>query len=322
MVKKNMSFSLKSKDKKKLIIIISVIIGIVLGSLFFCSCKNGWTYKYLLHKNSKQGFTSNQTNESNENNVGSAVGESVGSAVGQSVGSALGEKVGTDIDNKVHSNQTNQSSNKIESRTNNNLLSNSSPKTHSNQQKPNQHSNQVTSNQTSFTISPTKEGFKMNSLFKKNLSLGNNPKKEGFLDKLMKKRKNNSNQKSPNQTFPNQPSLNKEGFSVIQQGPGAGMLSTPLGANINWNTSDGMENMSPYANILQKHKNIKAPDPSSTTEEGVLFLFGGNLSSPSCCGPNIGSSFSTSDGCLCTSDEQIKYLNKRGGNRTLSGDNF
>ena len=311
MVKKNMSFSLKSKDKKKLIIIISVIIGIILGSLFFCSCKNG-----------RQGFTSNQTNQSNENKVGSAVGESVGSALGESVGSALGEKVGSDIGKKVNSNQTNQSNNKIDSPTTNSSPSNSGSKPHSNQQKPNQHSNQVTSNQTSFTISPTKEGFKMKSLFKKKPSLGDNTKKEGFLDKLMKKRKNNSNHASPNQTSPNQPSLNKEGFSVIQQGPGAGMLSTPLGANINWNTSDGMENMSPYANILQKHKNIKAPDPSTTTEEGALFLFGGNLSSPSCCGPNIGSSFSTSDGCLCTSDEQIIYLNKRGGNRTLTGDNF
>ena len=282
MVKKNMSFSLKSKDKKKLIIVISVIIGIILGSLFFCSCKNG-----------RQGFTSNQTNQTN---------------------------------------QTNQSSNMVAPPTTNNVPPPNSPPnsnstTHSNQKKPNQHSNQVspnqitsnqvTSNQTSFTISPTKEGFKMKSLFKKNPSLGANNKKEGFLDKLMKKRKNNSNQASPNQ-----PSLNKEGFSVIQQGPGAGMLSTPLGANINWNTSDGMENMSPYANILQKHKNIKAPDPSTTTEEGALFLFGGNISSPSCCGPNIGSSFSTSDGCLCTSDEQIIYLNERGGNRTLTGDNF
>jgi hypothetical protein len=47
--------------------------------------------------------------------------------------------------------------------------------------------------------------------------------------------------------------------------------------------------------------------------EGELFMFSKNRSSPECCGSSV---YSTSDGCLCVTPEQVNYINTRGGNRT------
>lgn len=47
-------------------------------------------------------------------------------------------------------------------------------------------------------------------------------------------------------------------------------------------------------------------------QEGELFFFSENDFKPECCG----ASYSSSTGCACTSQEQIDYLNTRGGNRT------
>lgn len=43
-----------------------------------------------------------------------------------------------------------------------------------------------------------------------------------------------------------------------------------------------------------------------------LFIFRDNQSKPECCG----ASFSSSTGCVCTTPEQRKFINERGGNRT------
>ncbi len=43
-----------------------------------------------------------------------------------------------------------------------------------------------------------------------------------------------------------------------------------------------------------------------------LFIFRDNQSKPECCG----ASFSSSTGCVCTTPQQRKYINERGGNRT------
>ena len=50
--------------------------------------------------------------------------------------------------------------------------------------------------------------------------------------------------------------------------------------------------------------------------EGELLIFKTNKFSPECCP----SSYSNGDGCLCASPEQMKYLNERGGNRTLASE--
>ena len=48
--------------------------------------------------------------------------------------------------------------------------------------------------------------------------------------------------------------------------------------------------------------------------EGELVFFDKTKFSPECCP----SSYSTGEGCVCASPEQMQYLNQRGGNRTLT----
>ena len=57
-------------------------------------------------------------------------------------------------------------------------------------------------------------------------------------------------------------------------------------------------------------------DPSATSVDGTasgpkqMFMFAYNKASPECCP----SPFSTSRGCVCMSDDQIKYISQRGKN--------
>ena len=44
------------------------------------------------------------------------------------------------------------------------------------------------------------------------------------------------------------------------------------------------------------------------------WFFANNKSSPECC---KAATYSTSDGCVCTTKEQLNFLNQRGGNRTV-----
>ena len=48
--------------------------------------------------------------------------------------------------------------------------------------------------------------------------------------------------------------------------------------------------------------------------EGELVFFDKTKFSPECCP----STYSTGEGCVCASPEQMQYLNQRGGNRTLT----
>ena len=56
--------------------------------------------------------------------------------------------------------------------------------------------------------------------------------------------------------------------------------------------------------------NMGTPVPLA---EGELFLFAKNNASPSCCGSSV---YSTSNGCVCVTADQVNYINTRGGNRT------
>jgi hypothetical protein len=47
-----------------------------------------------------------------------------------------------------------------------------------------------------------------------------------------------------------------------------------------------------------------------------LFMFKNNQCKPECCG----ASFSCDGGCVCTTPKQRKFINERGGNRTVGGD--
>ena len=60
---------------------------------------------------------------------------------------------------------------------------------------------------------------------------------------------------------------------------------------------------------LETNEGGKVPLP-----EGELVFFDKTKFSPECCP----SPYSNSEGCVCASPEQMKYLNERGGNRTLT----
>lgn len=56
--------------------------------------------------------------------------------------------------------------------------------------------------------------------------------------------------------------------------------------------------------------------PAETVESGQMAFFADTLQSPECCP----STYSGSMGCVCPSVAQMKYLNERGGNRTLDSE--
>jgi len=90
-------------------------------------------------------------------------------------------------------------------------------------------------------------------------------------------------------------------------------------SNIAPTTESSMESSIPFSMINDEsfnmysnlEKNEGSPVPLA---EGELLIFDKNKFSPECCP----STYSNGNGCLCASPEQMKYLNERGGNRTLN----
>ena len=69
-------------------------------------------------------------------------------------------------------------------------------------------------------------------------------------------------------------------------------------------------------NRLNTYKdNVGTPVP---LPEGELFFFADNKFKPECCP----STYSSSTGCACLSQDQVDYVNQRGGNRTLGPTEF
>ena len=121
-------------------------------------------------------------------------------------------------------------------------------------------------------------------------------------------------------------------FGGVQEGFQAGLVG--IGAAINYKMGDGVKkswenkntllNNNPLpidskvasdsANVysaLEKNEGGPIPLP-----EDEMLIFDTNKFSPDCCPSN----YSNADGCVCASPEQMKYLNERGGNRTLTGE--
>jgi hypothetical protein len=121
-------------------------------------------------------------------------------------------------------------------------------------------------------------------------------------------------------------------FGGIKEGFQAGLVG--IGAAIDYKMGDGVKrswenkntvlnnNPSPTgsktvndsANIysdLEKNEGGSIP-----LKEDEMLIFDTNKFSPDCCP----STYSTGEGCVCASPEQMKYLNERGGNRTLTGE--
>jgi len=70
-----------------------------------------------------------------------------------------------------------------------------------------------------------------------------------------------------------------------------------------------------YTSSLYKtlEGNVGGEVPLPETE---MIMFSKNKFAPECC-PSV---YSSSTGCVCASPEQMKYLNQRGGNRTLTSE--
>ena len=89
---------------------------------------------------------------------------------------------------------------------------------------------------------------------------------------------------------------------------GQGQTNNWIQGAQNYNNSMG----GTLGSVKSKHDSyIGTPVP---LPEGEMFMFANNTASPSCCNS---ATYSTSNGCICTTSEQLNYLNTRGGNRTL-----
>lgn len=53
-------------------------------------------------------------------------------------------------------------------------------------------------------------------------------------------------------------------------------------------------------------------------QDGQLYMFADNKFKPECCP----TSYTSSTGCSCISQDQINYINERGGNRTMAPSEF
>jgi hypothetical protein len=93
-----------------------------------------------------------------------------------------------------------------------------------------------------------------------------------------------------------------------------------IGASINYNMSNGI-----IGNTFgKKEKNIgqnlqSNTGPNLPLPPGELFFFKDTEFKPECCVPMY-SGYSSADGCACVSQEQVDYINLRGGNRSKCGD--
>jgi len=103
----------------------------------------------------------------------------------------------------------------------------------------------------------------------------------------------------------------KEGFRAGTDLMGAA-VGYRLGEGVkgSWdkNTNPGSANV---YNTLETNVGGDVPLP-----DGELYMFYKNKNSPDCCP----ASYSADNGCVCASKEQMVYLNRRGGNRTLDSE--
>lgn len=85
-------------------------------------------------------------------------------------------------------------------------------------------------------------------------------------------------------------------------------------------TSYDMNNGVPGSYDIHNMQNISQPlntnkGPKLPLPPGELFFFADNEFKPECCSPPS-TNVSSADGCACVTQEQVDYINARGGNRT------
>jgi hypothetical protein len=100
---------------------------------------------------------------------------------------------------------------------------------------------------------------------------------------------------------------------------GMAMMGAPLdwqigaGQVMNWqNKANQYANDMGYSEQRSKYSQFTGtPVP---LPEGQMFMFADNKFKPECCP----STYSSSTGCACITQEQVDYINQRGGNRTMA----
>tara|TARA_B100000902_G_C27166686_1_gene841600 strand:+ start:546 stop:977 length:432 start_codon:yes stop_codon:yes gene_type:complete len=105
----------------------------------------------------------------------------------------------------------------------------------------------------------------------------------------------------------------KEGFNVANGLIGAG-INYSMGKNVSGSydkTGQTGSYNSWYKSLDGNTQGLPVPLP-----EGQLAMFADNKNDPTCCP----STYSGSTGCVCATPQQMKYLNERGGNRTLNSE--
>jgi hypothetical protein len=101
--------------------------------------------------------------------------------------------------------------------------------------------------------------------------------------------------------------------------------STEGFASLGWRTADAAprgaayEPIGPYDGIRETDTPAPAGPMTGAPDED-MFIFAKNKSSPLCCGNNQGGSFSSSLGCVCTTQAQRDFIAQRGGNLTAPDD--
>ena len=100
-----------------------------------------------------------------------------------------------------------------------------------------------------------------------------------------------------------------------------------MGTSLDWKINEGLPNSwttkadnyshemgySSSQSKWEQNRGTAVPLP-----EGQLFMFADNEFKPECCP----STYSSSNGCACMTEEQVKYLNERGGNRSMAPAEF
>ena len=105
----------------------------------------------------------------------------------------------------------------------------------------------------------------------------------------------------------------KEGFRNYSGSPaGAKSAYVPMGQfdGVKLETGNGVSEW----RYTSPNEPLRGPEVELGPDS--LFMFKNNQCKPECCG----ASFSCDGGCVCTTPKQRKFINERGGNRTVGGD--
>jgi hypothetical protein len=139
---------------------------------------------------------------------------------------------------------------------------------------------------------------------------------EGFVSHMAKKEKEgfDSHSEKKKETAGFQAHMaKKEGFRNYSGSPaGAKSSYMPMGQfdGVKLETGNGVSEW----RYTSPNEPLRGPEVELGPDS--LFMFKNNQCKPECCG----ASFSCDGGCVCTTPKQRKFINERGGNRTVGGD--